>query len=193
MRILLISNKKLAAAVCVVAFLLAASWLGYKFAFGAATGTIKEATTVRNESEKPVAKPLTLQGRNFTLEYSSDYSSITDTSQQDHNALEAYRLNNSSGMLSTKAVIVVKKLAAGGLSEESSYRMRSQQADVYTETSLPGKAGKFTVMRRLDNTEAVGFGINHGKLVTIAITSARASEETLKALQALIQTFEWTN
>lgn len=190
-----ISKKKLAAVLAAVATLVGLSIVGYKIAFAPVNGTISPHPIVsRATPERPVNKITnTLQGKHFVLEYSNVFRSMSDTAPQDRNAIEAYRLTDNQGGTTVTAVVNIKFVNKGGLTEESAYHMRKLQPDLYTEGSEQIGTTSFVVMKKRDASEVVGFSLHKDMLVTIAVSSSRGTQSTDETAATIMKKFQWTD
>ena len=132
----------------------------------------------------------TLNGTYFTLEYRTSLNSVSEISSQDANALEAYRIARSALEDRRILIVTIKKLPAGGITEESSYKLRQLDPALYKPTAETIDDMTFNVMSRTDNQEVVAFTARDGKLAVIAY-SAGASDSIYHDAVETIKSFRW--
>ncbi len=136
---------------------------------------------------------LTLKAQRFSLQYSSKYGS-QDTSVHTTNTLEAYQYVAST-IYDKRMAVAAQPLKAGGLEEESSYKMRKIYADKYAERSAVIADGtKAIVMTKRADTpekEAVLFVTKGDLLVTVALVVTGGDDDLGKEIDAIAKSFQW--
>lgn len=156
-----------------------------------ANGTIIQPSL----SDDPIAQDTSgdnvITTKFFNLTYDGKLDTVSNISSGDNTSLEVYRLARSDVEGRRNFVITIKNLPPGGVSEESSYKLRSINPDQYEETTRNVGDNSFIIMKKLDNTEITAFSVNNDKLAMLSYTvdapQANIDDEAAKLLYA----FSW--
>lgn len=165
--------------------------LGNIFMNRPANGTIIQPSL----SDDPIAQDTSgdnvITTKFFNLTYDGKLDTVSNISSGDNTSLEVYRLARSDVEGRRNFVITIKNLPPGGVSEESSYKLRSINPDQYEETTRNVGDNSFIIMKKLDNTEITAFSVNNDKLAMLSYTvdapQANIDDEAAKLLYA----FSW--
>ncbi len=184
-------RKYVVAAVLVTALVVAAIILWLKIQ-QPAEGTIhvKQAPPSQTEQEKLTSAKL--EGKTFTLQYPSNFKPEAMSTKNSYSGVDNFILSTSNLAGNDHLAIVVDE-SHTALSEDSSYRYRSQHSELYTLST--GKLGGETIYKfakTTDGYENTVF-IPHGKyLATIALTSANTSDpDHATVMDGILSSFAW--
>ncbi|HUC20945.1 MAG TPA: hypothetical protein VMR98_05660, partial [Candidatus Polarisedimenticolaceae bacterium] len=159
----------IAAFVAVVGILVAVYFLF--LANSSVKGVVKPVRIRENTDIKARPKLLALRGQNFSMSYDPVYASQS-TSVRTTNTLEAYTYVAST-VYDKRMAVAIQKLPSGGLTEESSYKMRTLYPDKYAERKAKLSDGSAAVIMSKKTTgedkEAVLFVTHNELLATIAV------------------------
>lgn len=154
------------------------------------TGTIIKHS-LQDERIEQHAKTNTMTAKHFSLEYDASLDTVSDISQQDTSALEVYRVARSDTSGRRIFVITIKPLPAGGMSEESSYKLRHTNPGMYHEGAKTAGNNSFVIFEKSDGSELTAFAAYDGKLAMLAYTLQAPEGSLHEEAEALLRNFHW--
>lgn len=154
------------------------------------SGTIVKHS-LQDERVEQTAKTNTMTAKHFSLEYDASLDTVSDISQQDTAALEVYRVARSDTSGRRIFVITIKQLPTGGMSEESSYKLRRTNPSMYREGSKTAGDNSFVTFEKTDGTELTAFAASNGKLAMLAYTLQAPGGDLHKEAEELLSNFRW--
>lgn len=154
------------------------------------SGTIVKHS-LQDERIEQSEKTNTMTAKHFSLTYDAALDTVSDISQQDTAAHEVYRIARSDVSGRRIFVITIKQLPAGGMSEESSYKLRRTNPTLYKEGAITAGDNSFVTFEKTDSTELTAFAAYEGKLAMLAYT-LQAPDGALHAeAEELLRNFRW--
>lgn len=156
-----------------------------------ANGTIVKPSM----SDEPIAQDSTgnneITTKYFNLKYNASLDTVSNISSDDQTSLEVYRLARQDASGRRNFVVTVKNLPPGGMSEESSYKLRSINPGAYRETTKNEGRNSFVIMKKTDNKEITAFSVNNDKLAMLAYTVEAPGADIDEEMSALLKSFDW--
>jgi hypothetical protein len=182
---------RVCAALTVLGLLVAGGYAVYHAFNGPAQADIRPAPTA-NAPAKAVTGTAVLRARYFSLTYDNSYKTVTNISAQDPSAREQYRLSGGSNLQHIDAVISVRSLPHGGITEDSSYHLRSLQPDLYTLRTVAAEGGaELAIMTKQDGSEATAFVQHQSLEATLSVTTNRPDIQVGSEAEKLARAFQW--
>jgi hypothetical protein len=132
----------------------------------------------------------TLKGMYFTMQYRTSLNTVTDITSQNANAIEAFRVARSTVEDRRIMIVTIKHATEGGVLEDSSYKMRALQPDVYKPTTETISDTTAYLMARTDGTEVTAF-IAHGDKTAVISYTAGSSDSIYQDSLKDFKTFHW--
>lgn len=164
--------------------------IAMKFMSQPTTGTIIKHSLEDDVVTPATGKTNTITGKYFSLVYDAGLDTVSDISQSDTSAMEVYRVARSDTSGRRTFVITIKRLP-GGMSEESSYKLRRINPKDYRESSENIGDLAFVLFERTDGSEMTGF-VSHGDyFAMLSYTLAAPSGDLGKEARALFAQFRW--
>lgn len=142
-----------------------------------------------NETEKE----RDLRTEHFHLRYQNTLDTVSDISGGDKTALEIYRLSSSSLESRRRMVITIKTLPPDGYAGESSYRLRQNNPDTYSEQTLRLGDNEYILFVEVNGNERTAFTQARGKLAMLAYTISVPDADPQAEMEALLAAFTWLN
>lgn len=155
------------------------------------TGTVIKHTLEDNPNQAEEFRTNTLTGKYFTLTYDGALDTVSNISQSDTTAHEVYRVARSDIRGRRIFVVTIKQLPAGGMSEESSYKLRRIKPDIYREGGMTIGDYAFVTFQKTDNTELTAFVVQGDKLAMLAYTLQAPDGDLESEARALFDDFRW--
>ncbi|MDQ3123181.1 MAG: hypothetical protein M3Q14_00640 [bacterium] len=121
----------------------------------------------------------------FQLEYDAGLDTLSNVTIQNPGSLEAYRVTGDQRILS----VTVKQ--GSNLSEESSYRLRQTQSELYRESTAKHGAHSFVIMKKIDGSEIMAIESGQGRYVIIAYTMNDPLGNLQRETDAILSSFSW--
>lgn len=156
-----------------------------------ATGVVVRPSLEDSPRAKEVAKTNTITAKHFKLVYDAGLDTVSNISEGDKTALEVYRVARSDTTGRRTFVITIKPLPAGGMSEESSYKLRRINPATYLEGSIQSAGQSYVTFEKADKTELTAFAAHKDKLAVLAYTLDTPEGDLHKEAGALLDTFSW--
>jgi len=163
-------------------------WLAWRTLNGPTAAPVSQPSSAAATESTPVTHSLT--GHYFAVRYPSEFTTVNEITSQDPNSLEQYRLGATAHGVTT-AVISIAKQPAAGLGDDSSYKLRKIQPDVYRESTETYGTNQATVMTKQDGSETTAFIVKSPYLATIAVTSSSPVRSSADSLKGLAAAFQW--
>lgn len=146
-------------------------------------------------SDEPIAQDTTgnnvITTKYFNLTYDGKLDTVSNITSDDDSALEVYRIARSDVEGRRIFVVTIKNLPEGGVSEESSYKLRSINPDEYSETTKNVGDNSYIIMKKLDNTEITAFSVNNDKMAMLAYTIDAPQADIDDEADKLLYAFSW--
>ncbi len=155
------------------------------------TATIVKPSLEDRPTAEKASKTNTITAKHFSLTYDAGLDTVSDISQGDQTALEVYRVARSNVTGRRTFVVTIKNLPSGGMSEESSYRLRQINPGMYRESNETFGDKPFVVTEKLDGTELTAFSVHGNKLAMLAYTLATPEADLRKEAAELLGNFRW--
>lgn len=155
------------------------------------TGTVIKHSLEDNPNPTEQQKTNTITGRHFSLDYDAALDTVSNISEHDTTALEVYRIARSDTSGRRIFVITIKPLPAGGMGEESSYKLRRINPETYREGALNIGDLAFVTYQKTDNTELTAFTARGDKLAMLAYTLQAPDGELEEEARNLLTDFHW--
>lgn len=147
--------------------------------------------SLQDERVEKRAKTNMITAKHFSLEYDASLDTVSDISQQNSPALEVYRVARSDTSGRRIFVITIKPLPQGGMSEESSHKLRRTKPDIYIEGAKTAGENSFVTFTKIDNSELTAFATHDGKLAMLAYTLEAPDGDLLREAGELLANFRW--
>lgn len=154
------------------------------------SGTIVKHS-LQDERVEEAAKTNTITAKHFSLIYDASLDTVSDISQQDATALEVYRIARSDTKGRRIFVITIKQLPAGGMSEESSYKFRRTNPELYKEGSRTAGDNSYATFEKSDGSELTAFLTRGDKLAMLAYTLQAPEGDLHTETEELLSNFRW--
>jgi hypothetical protein len=161
-----------------------------KFLNGPATAQATPLTATQGiPTPEPKAGNGQLSGLYITMQYPGVFDQVSRV-KNDNSALEQYNIT-SSGNYREQISVDVSQLPSGGLNDDSSYRYRSINPDLYTPSKATLQGEPVVLMTKSDNTEQTLFWVHGGYELIIAITSSDVTDNVKAYMSAIMPTIRW--
>lgn len=157
------------------------------------TAVIVKPSLEDNPRAEGPAKTNVITTKYFRLAYDAGLDTVSDISAGDKTALEVYRVARSDTSGRRTFVITIKPLPVGGMSEESSYKLRQINPGTYRESHEIFGGDTFTVMEKLDGSELTAFSSHGGRLAMLAYTLDTPGADLRAEAAELLGSFDWLN
>lgn len=160
---------------------------------GTAQGTVQTAVEKTAQTSAPNITYVQLKGQTFTLEYPSTYKQAVLGSKDSYSGLDAFLLVARATGTSDHIAVSVQR-QNGGLSSNSSYRLRKQSPQQYAETlrSVAG-ATAHLMTKTQDGYEQTVFLAKGDLLATVSLTSSNADPGLHgTVMDRLLSSFHWS-
>lgn len=155
------------------------------------TGTVIKHSLEDSPNQADQRRTNTITGKHFSLTYDATLDTVSNISQGDSTALEVYRIARSDIKGRRIFVMTIKQLPSGGMSEESSYKLRRTNPTVYREGAMTIGDLAFVTFQKSDNTELTGFVVQGDKLAMLAYTLQAPDGELETEARDLFDDFRW--
>lgn len=155
--------------------------------------TIVKSTVEDTSTAAKIEKTNTIKAKYFSLDYDAGLDTVSNISAGDKTALEVYRVARSDTSGRRTFVITIKSLPKGGMSEESSYKLRHINPDTYNENTKEYGGQSFVVFDKKDGSESTAFIANGDKLAILAYTLATPNGDLEEESAELFSAFRWVN
>lgn len=155
------------------------------------TGTVIKHSLEDNPNQQEARRTNTITGKHFSLDYDAALDTVSNISAGDSTALEVYRVARSDIRGRRIFVITIKHLPSGGMSEESSYKLRRINPEVYREGSMTVGDYAMVTFQKSDNTELTAFVVQGDKLAMLAYTLQAPDGDLESEARALFDDFRW--
>jgi len=147
--------------------------------------------SLQDETVTELERTNTITGKHFSLIYDAALDTVSNISQQDTAALEVYRVARSDVSGRRIFVITIKQLPIGGMSEESSYKLRRTNPSVYLEGAKTAGDNSFVTFEKADGSELTAFATHDNKLAMLAYTLQAPDGNLAGEAEALLANFRW--
>ncbi len=155
------------------------------------TGTVIKHSLEDNPNQTEARRINTITGKHFSLDYDAALDTVSNISAGDTTALEVYRIARSDINGRRIFVVTIKQLPAGGMGEESSYKLRRINPDVYREGGMTVGDLAFATFQKADNTELTAFVVRGDKLAMLAYTLQAPDGDLEAEARELFDDFRW--
>lgn len=172
--------------ICMIIFSVALGFMNRP-----STGTVIKHSLEDNPRQGEERRTNTITGKHFSLTYDASLDTVSNISQGDTTALEVYRLARSDINGRRIFVVTIKQLPRGGMSEESSYKLRRVNPAVYQEGAMTVGDYAFVTFKKVDNTELAGFVVQGDKLAMLAYTLQAPDGDLESEARDLFDDFKW--
>lgn len=157
------------------------------------TATIIKPSLGDEPVQNVSTKTNTITTKYFQLVYDAGLDTVSNITSDNKSALEVYRVARSDTTGRRTFVVTIKNLPEGGMSEESSYKLRHIDPGQYRESAQTIGTIPFVLYEKLDGSELTAFAVNGKQLAMLAYTlnapDGKLYEEAIK----LIGNFSWNN
>lgn len=165
--------------------------LAYNFMNRPSTGTIIKPSLSDSPRVEADAETNTITGKHFSLVYDAGLDTVSNISAGDKTALEVYRVARSDVSGRRTFVVTIKSLPDGGMSEESSYKLRHISPGTYSESTAEYGGQSFVVFEKSDKSELTAFSSHNGKLAMLSYTLEAPDGDLAKEAGELLNSFKW--
>ncbi len=188
-----LKHKKKIFALIVLAGLGYSVWRIYQYFQMPVAATISPQSVLATTQENPKPKDATLKGKKFTMQYSSELSSMSETSAQNPGVIEQYQLMTQNPTGNDFLVVSIKTMPVGGLAGDSAYKLRASKTNDYTITTEQIDDSEVIFMESKTAPEIVALTGGNGMIATVAYRTGRAGVDVTAETKKLMQSFQWLN